>query len=37
MTTLDGLPSNTISAVLVDRQGTIWVGTEDAGLGRYRR
>jgi len=32
--TAQGLPSNRISAVLVDRSGAVWVGTADAGLAR---
>jgi len=32
--TADGLPSNRITALLVDRAGGVWVGTSDAGLAR---
>jgi ligand-binding sensor domain-containing protein len=32
--TPQGLPSNRISAILVDRKGAIWIGTADAGLAR---
>jgi ligand-binding sensor domain-containing protein len=37
LTILDGLPSNRISALLVDRLGAVWIGTDDAGLARYSR
>lgn len=33
-TTRDGLPSNDVRAVLVDRDGTVWVGTFGQGVGR---
>ncbi len=35
MTVADGLPSNQITALLVDRAGAVWIGTADAGLARY--
>jgi signal transduction histidine kinase len=31
----DGLPSNTVRAIYEDPKGVVWVGTYDAGLGRY--
>ena len=31
-TTLEGLPSNDVRAILEDRKGTLWIGTSDAGL-----
>ncbi len=34
LTIADGLPSNRISAVVIDRRGTLWVGTPDGGLAR---
>src|SRR5688572_24856247 len=33
-TTRDGLPDESIFAVLANRQGDIWVGTRNSGLGR---
>ncbi len=32
--TADGLPENWVQALLVDRQGALWIGTHD-GLGRF--
>ena len=33
-TTSDGLPSNTVQAIIEDRQGILWVGT-DKGASRF--
>ena len=35
MTTAHGLPSNSITALCLDRDGALWIGTADAGLARY--
>ncbi len=34
--TTDGLPSDSIQALLADADGTLWIGTADAGLCRLR-
>lgn len=31
----DGLPENVVTAIAAQSDGTIWIGTEDSGLGRY--
>ena len=36
-TTADGLRDDDVSAVYIDRQGTLWFGTHHAGLGRLRQ
>lgn len=35
-TTKDGLSSNVVTALYGDRDGTLWIGTNDAGLNRLR-
>jgi ligand-binding sensor domain-containing protein/signal transduction histidine kinase len=35
-TKADGLPDNSLSALLMDHDGTLWIGTSSAGLVRYR-
>ena len=31
----DGLPSNSVRALYLDRAGVLWIGTYDGGLGRF--
>ncbi len=33
---VDGVPSGSITSLFEDREGTLWVGTRDSGLVRYR-
>jgi ligand-binding sensor domain-containing protein len=35
-TLLDGLPSNRITDILVAKDGSVWISTEDAGVARYQ-
>ena len=35
-TTKDGLSSNVVTALYEDREGTLWIGTNDGGLNRWR-
>ncbi len=37
LTTADGLSHNWVLSVLVDREGTLWVGTDSGGLNRVQR
>ena len=32
----DGLPDNTVTAILSDKNGDLWFGTSDNGIGRYK-
>jgi signal transduction histidine kinase/ligand-binding sensor domain-containing protein len=36
ITTRDGISENKVQALLVDREGTLWVGTDPGGLNRIR-
>jgi ligand-binding sensor domain-containing protein len=35
LTTADGLVSDKVRPLVKDRQGDVWIGTDDAGLIRY--
>jgi ligand-binding sensor domain-containing protein len=35
LTTQQGLPSNIVTSLLMDHEGTLWIGTYDAGIARY--